>query len=62
MPVADLSTVEFACLHRFCSECTIEQLKGTIEVAGFDKLKCFDYECGKPISLGRIQTILTERS
>lgn len=45
-PITDLQTVEFECSHRFCSECTIEQLKGCIEKAEIDKLKCFDYECG----------------
>ena len=45
-PITDLLTVEFECSHRFCSECTIEQLKSNIEKAEIDKLKCFDYECG----------------
>lgn len=60
--MGELGTIELECGHRFCGECTIEQMKGTIEAAQISKLKCFDYECGQAISAAKIQSILTERS
>ena len=58
VPKGDLATVELECKHRFCSECTLEQLKSHIELAKIDKLVCFDFECKKPISAGKMKEIL----
>ena len=55
IPDHDKMTVEFDCGHRFCSECAVEQLRGNIERAELDKIKCFDYECGQDISLEKIE-------
>ena len=61
IPEGDKGTVEFECGHRFCEECTIEQLKQYIERAEISKIKCFEHECQKPISDERIKEILSVR-
>lgn len=55
-------TVELACKHRFCSDCTIESLRGLIETADLKKLKCFDHECAQAIEDNTLRDILTRNS
>ena len=57
----DLETIEFECEHRYCSECTIEQLKGQIEKADIDKITCLNYECRQLVSTAKLTKILTDR-
>ena len=51
-------TVEFECKHRFCCECVVETLKQKINNAELDKLNCFDFNCGQPISDTKLKDIL----
>ena len=56
----DTGTVEFECKHRFCSDCTVEQLKNYVESAEIEKIKCFDYGCRRPISATKVKEIFTK--
>ena len=52
-------TVELECKHRFCSACTVEQLKGCVERAEIDKIRCLNSDCMKPISSSKVKEIFT---
>ena len=45
IPEGELVTVQLECSHRFCSDCTVEQLKQHIETAAIERLVCLDFEC-----------------
>ena len=42
------------CRHRFCSECTVEQLKSWVNARQVEALPCFDFECSEPIGSSQI--------
>ena len=62
IPPGELGTIEFECGHRFCSECTVEQLKTHIERADIDKLVCFKFECKMALSEDKIREILLSQN
>ena len=55
------TTIEFSCKHRFCQDCTLEQLKTLIEKAAIDQLVCFDYQCQQKIPSDQIEAILRKQ-
>ena len=56
------TTIEFECKHRFCQDCTLEQLKTLIEKAAIDQLVCFNFECKAVISQQKIESILLDKA
>ena len=55
-----MTAIRLDCVHNFCIECSLEQLKQLINRAEVKKIKCFDYECQAHIPDTKLYEILSE--
>ena len=59
--LTDEITFEFkACKHRFCTECCQSQLKQHIERGAIEKMICFQYKCGKQVSMEELDQLFKD--
>lgn len=59
-PIDDMLTWEFSCGHRFCLDCTRENLRLVINDFQPDKLICLQHECGKKVTMAELNELFQD--